>query len=428
MLARFAVRFAVAVGVALGGGIAVGQDLLRPPPNALDKMSPDTTNERVQEVPQAVPFAPPLAFPPPAAPPPCPRVVPVGPPHDVWFSAQYIGYTFRPAPLGNPLLSGSSADGTRVLIGGADAKFGWTSAVGLTGGAWFDEQHKYGVEFSGFVSGRRTAASEITAAAGQTLTRPFVDALTGGPARFFVAAPGFLAGSFQAESAARLDGATARIVVNRSHAKELTVDLFAGVRYLDLDETLLLTQTTTATGAGSVLLNGVSYPPGVPLTVTDRFRTRNQFYGGELGGKAELRHGPAFVAVTPSIAFGPVHQTVQAAGSSAVPGVELPGGLYAVTGGNAGRDVTGRFAVMTEVRTEVGLYLTGSTRLSVGYDFLYLGSAARPGEQIDFVVNTRLVPAARRFGSLSGTASPLPTAARTDFQAHALRAALEYRY
>ena len=237
-----------------------------------------------------------------------------------------------------------------------------------------------------------------------------------------------MTGSFRAESAARLGGANARIVSNRVHTRELTIDLFAGIRYLDLDESLLLTQTTQATNSGIVLLNGTTYGPGVPLTITDRFRTRNQFYGGELGGRAELRQGFGFLAVTPSIAFGPVHQTAQASGSSSVPGVELPGGLYAVTGGNAGRDVTNRFAVMTEIRTEVGIYLTGSSRLSVGYDFLYLGSVARPGEQIDYVVNTRLVPTTRRFGSLSGVASPLPTAGRTDFYAHALRVAFELRY
>jgi len=227
---------------------------------------------------------------------------------------------------------------------------------------------------------------------------------------------------------ARLAGVDARAIWNQVHSRDLTIDLFAGVRYLDLDETLTLTQATRGVGDGVVLLNGVTYGGGTVLTVTDRFRTRNQFFGGEAGGRVEWRRGPGFAALAPSVGFGPVRQSVYAAGSSSVPGVELPGGLYAVTGGNAGRDVTTRFAVMTDLRAEVGVFLTGTCRLAVGYDFLYLGSVARPGDQIDTVVNTRLVPTTRRFGSLSGVASPLPTADRTDFYAQGLTVGLEFRY
>jgi hypothetical protein len=381
--------------------------------------------KEIPQPPQILPPEPTLPEPPapkPPTPPPTPRV---GPPHDLWFSAQYLGYILRPAPLRDPLLT---EDGSNTLIGAGEARFGWIGGLGLSGGAWFDEEHKFAFELAGFLTGRQTASSEVSAGQGQTLTRPVVDTLTGAPARFFVSAPGFLTGSFRADSSARLGGMTTRLAVNRVHTRELTLDVFAGVRYLDLDESLLLTQTTQAVGAGIVLLNGVTYGPGVPLTIADRFHTRNQFWGGEIGAKAEYRHGPWTVAATPSIGFGSVHQTVGADGSSSVPGVSLPGGLYAVTGGNAGANVTNRFTMMTELRGELGLYLTASSRVSVGYDMLYLGSVARPGDQIDYVVNTRLVPATRRFGSLSGVASPLPTAARTDFLAHGLRVAFELRY
>ena len=231
MLARLTTRLAVALGLALVGGGASGQELPpRPLPKMVDK-SPDTTTERVREIPlPVVPEMPqPVVAPPPAPKPPAePPVVPTGPPHDVWFSAQYIGYSFRPAPLAEPLLTTSDADGTRTLIGASEAKFGWSNALGLTGGLWLDDKHEYGLEVGGFVTRRRVAVSEVTAAPDQTVTRPFVDTLTGAPARFFVSAPGFLSGSFRAESAARLGGATARILSNRVHMCELTIDLFAG--------------------------------------------------------------------------------------------------------------------------------------------------------------------------------------------------------
>jgi hypothetical protein len=353
----------------------------------------------------------------------------IGPPDDYWFSAAYLGYTFKPAPLGTPLLTTTDpAGGTRALVGAADASLGWTSGLALSGGVWLDDRHTIGFELGGFLTGRRASATEVAAAPGQTLTRPFVDALTGAPAQFFVSAPGFLDGTFVASATAQLGGTDTRLVWNLTHSRQLTIDVFAGFRYLDLDETLLLTQFTRPVGTGIILLNGVSYDNGTPLVITDRFRTRNQFYGGEVGARAEWRLGPAFLGVNSTVGFGPTHQVVETDGQSQVPGVVVPGGFLVVPGGNAGRNVTNRFAMMTQVGAELGVYLTGRARLSLGYDLLYLGSVARPGDQIDQVVNTRLVPTTRRFGSLSGVASPLPTGGRTDFSAQGLRVGLEFRF
>ena len=88
----------------------------------------------------------------------------------------------------------------------------------------------------------------------------------------------------------------------------------AGHRAGLLDETLLLTQFTRPVGTGIILLNGVSYDNGTQLVITDRFRTRNQFYGGEVGARAEWRLGPAFLGVTPTVGFGPTHQVVEVDG------------------------------------------------------------------------------------------------------------------
>ena len=70
MLARFTTRLAIAVGLALVGGGASGQEL---PPRTLPKIvdkSPDTTTERVQEIP--LPVAPQMPQPA-VAPPPAPN-------------------------------------------------------------------------------------------------------------------------------------------------------------------------------------------------------------------------------------------------------------------------------------------------------------------------------------------------------------------
>lgn len=446
MSARVRTVVTAAVALALWGWSGLGRaadppDFLPPippvpplvgpqaPPPAPLPLPPPAPGVRVEEVPRGTATTSVLPAPTdPATAECCPQPTRCGPSDRFWFSAEYIGYTFRPAPIATPLAVARDPAGTRIVLGETDVKLGWSSGLALVGGAWLDERHTVGVRVGAFSTGRQAAETAVVGGPDQTLTRPFIDALTGESAQFFVSSPGFLAGSFRASSTARLAGADARLVWNRVHTPDRTVDLFAGVRYLDLDETLTLTQATRGVGSGVVLLNGVTYGGDTVLTVTDRFRTRNQFIGGEVGGRVEWRSGPGFAALAPSVGFGPVRQSVYAAGSSSVPGVELPGGLYAVTGGNAGRDTTTRFAVMTDLRAEVGVFLTGSCRVVVGYEFLYLGSVARPGDQIDQVVNTRLVPATRRFGSVSGVASPLPTLERTDFYTQALTAGFEIRY
>ena len=223
MRARFTIRLAALVGLAVFGAAARGQDTSAPRklPTAIDK-SPDTTNEREKEnapPPSSFPPAPDAPPAPPGAPkpPPAPPTPRVGPPHDLWFSAQYLGYTLRPAPLREPLLNVNTPDGSTTVLGAGEERLGWVGGLGLAGGFWFDEQHKWAFELAGFVTGRQTATSEVFASPGQTLTRPFVDTLTGAQAQFFVATPGFLTGSLRAESAARLGGMTARLRANRTH-------------------------------------------------------------------------------------------------------------------------------------------------------------------------------------------------------------------
>ncbi len=351
-----------------------------------------------------------------------------GPPDDYWGAIGFLSYRFKSAPLGPAGVMETDPSGSRTLIGNRNADFGWASGLTLTGGFWVNDQHTFGVGLSGFLTGQQSSSAEVVAGPNQTLTRSFVNALTNEPGQFYIATPGFLAGAYRVDSTARLDGADAYVVRNLAHEQRFTIDLLAGFRYLDLEETLRMTQSTTPVGDGFILLGGNSYPAGTPLTITDRFLTRNQFYGGELGLSGEWRYGPACFMLTPKVGFGTVHETVQVSGESQVPGVTIPGGFFALPGGNAGRNGENRFNLLTEVRAEIGVYLTSHARLAVGYDFLYLNDVARPANQIDTVVNPRLVPTSRAFGTLSGVASPVPIAGGADFLAHGIRVSLEFRY
>src|SRR5262249_52427039 len=77
-----------------------------------------------------------------------------------------------------------------------------------------------------------------------------------------------------------------------------------------------------------------------------------------------------------------------------------------------------------------GIRMTPWASFIVGYSFLYVSSVARPGDQIDPVINPNTSPAIG--GNFSGIPSSPPHPALnirdTDFWAQGLTFALEFRY
>src|SRR5262245_52194702 len=85
----------------------------------------------------------------------------------------------------------------------------------------------------------------------------------------------------------------------------------------------------------------------------------------------------------------------------------VPGGLLAVQGANTGRFEQTRFAVVPEIGVNLGYQLTTRMKVFVGYNFLYLSSAVRPGEVIDPRIDAARVP-----NLLPPTAGAVPVALR----------------
>ena len=164
--------------------------------------------------------------------------------------------------------------------------------------------------------------------------------------------------------------------------------------------------------------------------MTDRFRTRNQFYGPQAGLRGEYRSGSVFVSLGGKLGIGNVHQRVDIDGRSDVAGVGgVPGGLLATQGSNLGQFTTNRFGVLVDVGVAAGYQFAAWGRAKVGYDFLYLNDVARPGQQVDgTTLNSRLIPTSRNFAGASGLAAPVPTGRTDDFFAHGFRVGLELMY
>jgi hypothetical protein len=87
------------------------------------------------------------------------------------------------------------------------------------------------------------------------------------------------------------------------------------------------------------------------------------------------------------------------------------------------------FSVIPQAQFKLGMDLLARVRATVGYDFMYWTDVARPGSQIDRVVNfSQGAPVFGGAGTLVGPARPAPLNGRSDFWAHGVNFGLEYRW
>lgn len=351
-----------------------------------------------------------------------------------WLGGDYLLWWVKDGPMPVPLLSvGDTTNrarldqpGTRVVFGGADVDFGTFSGGRLTGGAW-GEAMIVGFEGSGFLLEQRSVGAALApTASGLPVTGlPILDATTNTEETIVGQAP---AGVFPFTSRAtlavdaqtRLWGAEANGLLNLVRNDRFQLDAIAGFRYLDLDENL-----TISLGGATALSGGQTIVVGA----ADQFNTRNQFYGGQLGGRLAYRYNRLSLGGTAKVALGSVDEVVAISGSRSQVGFggaasfTSPGFVYALPT-NIGRTTRNHFAVLPEVQGSIGYHITERVRASVGYTFLYLSDVVRPGDQVDRVINE-----SQRLGApLVGPARPMPLFNTTDFWAQGVSFGLEFTY
>jgi hypothetical protein len=348
-----------------------------------------------------------------------------------WGSAEFLLWWIKngnvpPLVTTSPPASGGvlGAPGTTTLVGGG-LDFEDRPGARFTIGAGLNCDCTKGIELSYFFLGggrEGFGASSSGAAGSAVLARPFFNVVTGRPDVQLVASPGRASGSIQTSSNSDLQGADLNLLCNLccrcacSHSFRL--DLLAGPRWLELKEDLVIAEHVTE--------------PTATFTVVDQFKTRNNFYGAQIGARAEWQRGRWFVNVLGKVALGDTHQEVRINGTTVItePGAApnvLQGGLLALPTniGSYNRDT---FSVVPEIGINVGCQVTNHLRAFAGYNFLYWSNVVRPGDQIDFGVNPTQLPSARGPGMLVGPARPAFAFHDTDFWAHGINAGLEFRW
>jgi hypothetical protein len=330
-------------------------------------------------------------------------------------SGEYLMWWNRAADLpalvttSSPQFNGRVGVGdTRVLVG--DNGFGETfhSGFRVSGVRWFGDSTCRGIDARLFFLGQ--AASSFTATSGQfpLLARPFINPNPGTP--FFgsdaevISAMNFTSGGVNVQLENTVWGAEAnyrRYLLGNACAR---VDALVGYRFLNVNEKLSITENLVRTPltqlpAGSQFLSA---------TIVDQFKTENYFHGGQVGLTGEIRRGRWSIDGRATIAFGALTRVAEISGGQSVAFLNgtmqnFNGGLLAIPGANIGRFSDTVFAVVPEVGVNVGYQLTSHLRVFVGYNFLYLSNALRPGNVIDPYVDPARVP-----NFLATPATPIP--------------------
>jgi hypothetical protein len=171
-----------------------------------------------------------------------------------------------------------------------------------------------------------------------------------------------------------------------------------------------------------------------PVTVlfqNDQFGTRNQFYGGQLGGRVNWQGERFGFDVTGKLALGGTHQSIDINGYSVQAGPggvngTFPGGFFTQPS-NIGRYTSNHIAFVPTIEMKLYALITANLRAFVGYDFIYWSSVVRPGGQMDRNINLSQ-SAVLGSGVLSGPGSPMPMFTRTDFWAQGISLGLELRF
>jgi hypothetical protein len=369
--------------------------------------------------------------------------------------AEYLLWWIKDAPSVPLLTTGDQATSglTTGQIGNGDttvllgrSRFGYPAFSGLrlTADYWLHAEQAFGIQASGFLLEQRakfqSAASD--AQGNPVLARPIIDAATGTesvaafvafPAPFPGADPAFT-GGLAVASRSRLWGTDVNVTGNFLNNSQTRVNGLVGFRYLDLTESLNVSQSTTILPTGLASFEGqFLLLPGDHLAIADYFGTRNQFYGAQVGAEAHFGLGKLALDGVFKVALGCNHEAISTRGSTTLTAADLPqpltasGGVLALPT-NIGHHTRDEFAVVPEVGITAGYQITSCLRATVGYTLLYWSDAVRPGNEVTRVVNPLRIPSSAFFDAQSAPAAPAPFFKQVDFWAQGINFGLEFRY
>ncbi|HEY2784752.1 MAG TPA: BBP7 family outer membrane beta-barrel protein, partial [Fimbriiglobus sp.] len=261
-----------------------------------------------------------------------------------WYKAQSLPPLVS-AGRGGAIPSLDSPN-TALLVGGRQLASGMDGGGRFILGVGLGDDNTVGYEIGyTFLGGQTGRFNSVDLAnRGLVLARPFFNTTAGREDAFVVANPAGPAGYVDVATSTRVSSWEVNGVGTLYDGPNAGLILLAGYRYFRLKDGLRVESASVR-------------PDGTVLAAADQFDAGNQFHGAQVGFKADLRSGSAFVEVVGKVALGQNNERVDIGGQSNVLyGGNLvaaaPGGLLAVAS-NTGRFTNGTFAVLPEAGVKV---------------------------------------------------------------------------
>ncbi len=311
------------------------------------------------------------------------------------------------------VLYGNDPIGTNIRSG-ARLTFSHLFSDGITEGT---------LRFWGIEDGSETFATSTDVR--DIIARPFYNVVLVQNDAFLVAHPDVAApGSIRVLSKNDLIGGDAWLSRTLSDDGYGTIDLLAGYQFSRMDDSLAISSSSSLVDPFASN-NGVA--PGTVVTVSDSFRTQNEFHGASMGGIARSYRGLVTLEGMFKVAMGNMRQSVIVNGST---GTTPPGGTTTPSAGgllaqptNIGSQQNNRFAYVPELNLNMLYDVNPNLRLIGGYSFMYWSSVVLAGDQIDTSLNLTQVP-----GPIIGGGSPQSKFQRTDFWVQGISLGADYRW
>lgn len=285
-----------------------------------------------------------------------------------------------------------------------------------------------GLEVAYFFLGTRSFTQTVSNWGGNGVSffgLSYTDATTGASELLTLGQTGSLFSTLGLSTSVRVQGWEVNTVANAWDRPALKLNTLLGYRYFMANEGLRIEQVQYRyRGLGGI------------AETADQFDAHNRFHGGQIGLSADLRGRVVFCEVVAKVAFGQNYQVVKTEGMTHLV-LPTPGGATWQTYGgsgifvqpsNFGRELRGVFAVLPEGSVKFGFRWGTAGRVYVGYNFIYLSDAVRPGDQIDRTLYPVQLPIVSGMPPVSGSDRPARLFSRSDFWVQGLVVGLETRY
>jgi hypothetical protein len=353
-----------------------------------------------------------------------------------WIRVDGLAWWLKPQTITVPLVTtGDSSTigalnepGTKVLLGpGQNLDNSAHGGLRATIGTWFCSDSHIGVEVSAFAIESRSATFAAGSEGGTfpIVSIPFnaTDPFGFNPVGETSLNAGGAANRVVVSVNSRLWGGEANLMLRGADGNSSRCSFLLGVRYLCLEEGLGISDTFFDPATAGT------------LGVQDRFNTRNDFLGAQIGTRFEWGGDCLSLITTLKTAIGTNDESVNIQGNTSVtngafgfPSGTTPGGVFAQPS-NIGSHRQDEFAVVPQADVEIAVRLNSHLRLLAGYEFLYVSDVLRPTDQVNRNINpTQNAIFGGTGGVVAGSSNPVAAVHSTDFWAHGVHIGAEFRW